>query len=175
MVDFTRWLLDNGYSVRLFSSQARSDGRVAVDLMDAIGEASRPGSLQSALGSIHDVSDLVREITACDVIVAGRYHSVLLPLLLDIPVLGLAYNPKTAELLTDAGHPERCLGIDAFDVETLVQAFQDVSGAEDAHVREGRRSKIAAHRAAVDEQFDRVFGTVRGAEEERVNAEVRAP
>jgi polysaccharide pyruvyl transferase WcaK-like protein len=159
MAAFTRWLLENGYRVRLFSSQTRVDRRVADDLVHLLEDGSQldPHRFDSAIDEIDDTEDLVGVIAGCDLVVASRYHSVLLPLLLDIPVLGLAYNPKTTELLIDAGHSERCLDIDTFSVEALIEAFRELSREEEAEAREARRRRVAAHRAAVEEQFDRIF------------------
>jgi len=160
MAVFTRWLLENGYRVRLFSSQTRADRRVADDLVHLLedGRQLDPHRFYSAIDEIDGAEDLVGVIAGCDLVVAGRYHSVLLPLLLDIPVLGLAYNPKTSELLIDAGYPERCLDIDTFSVEGLIEAFRELSCEEEAEAHEALRHRVAAHRAAVEEQFDRIFG-----------------
>lgn len=158
MAAFTRWLLDNDYTVRLFSSQTRADRRAADDLMRLLdGAPLDPVRFQSAIDEIDQAEDLVRVVADCDVIVASRYHSVLLPLLLDIPVLGLAYNAKTSELLRDAGFPERCLDIDAFSVQELVTVFHGLARDEKPEANEARRQKIAEHRAAVEEQFDKIL------------------
>jgi polysaccharide pyruvyl transferase WcaK-like protein len=162
---FTRWLLDEGYTVRMFSSQPRSDSRVVDDLVRLLRETGEvgPERFQVMLGDIQTVDELVGVICGCDRIVAARYHSVLLPLLLDIPVVGLAYNPKTSELLAGAGRPEQCLDIDAFDVESLVAAFRDLSRAEEPEARAALRERVAEHRTSVEEQFDALFGALHDA------------
>lgn len=172
---FTRWLLDYGFTVRLFSSQPRSDGRVAGDLVRLLTQSGDldPQRFQSAIEEIGGVRDLVGVVGGCDLIVAARYHSVLLPLLLNIPVLGLAYNPKTTELLSGVGDPDRCFDIDSFGVESLIAAFQELAREERPEAGEARRARVAAHRAAVEEQFDRVFG--RADARERLGAEAAAP
>ena len=164
MTAFTRWLLDYGYTVRLFTSQPRSDGRVADDLLRGLAEGGEldPQRLHSAIAEIDEVRDLVRVIAGCDRIVAARYHSLLLPLLLDIPVLGLAYNPKTTELFAGVALPERCLDIDAFTVDSLVEAFGDLGRADESEERQRLRARVAEHRASVAEQFDELFGTPDG-------------
>jgi polysaccharide pyruvyl transferase WcaK-like protein len=159
MVEFTRWLLDNGYTVRLFSSQRRADGRVAEDLVGLLGEDRRLDHvrLHSAIEDIGQVEDLVRVIAGCDIVVAGRYHSALLPLLLDIPALGLAYNAKTTELFAAVGHPERCLDIDRFSVQSLIAAFRGLCRQDEPEARDARNARVAGHRAAVELQFERIF------------------
>jgi polysaccharide pyruvyl transferase WcaK-like protein len=176
MTEFTRWLLEKGYSVRLFSSQPRSDGNVADDLVRSLirGGDVDLARLQSAMDEIEEVEDLIRVIGGCDLVVAGRYHSVLLPLLLGIPVLGLAYNPKTMELLSDVGRPERCLGIDSFGVDTLVSAFEGLRGDEVPGARQALRARVASHRAAVEQQFELILGPVHTVEQLDVDTEVGA-
>lgn len=159
MTRFTSWLLKQGFEVQLFSSQRGADRRVADDLLCNLeltaAERERLGSL---LDEIVSVDDLLRALSSFDVVVAGRYHSVLLPLLLDIPVVGLAYNPKTSELLAAVGAPERCLDADAFTFEELVGVFESVLGGGEAREREHLRRRVAEQREAVLEQFDRLFG-----------------
>ena len=163
MAAFTQWLLANGYTVRLFSSQARSDRRVADDLVRVLresGELDRE-HFQSAMDSIEQVEDLVEVIRGCDRIVAARYHSVLLPLLLGIPVLGLAYNAKTSELLNDVGRPDRCLDIDEFSVQSLVAAFRDLDRDAEPSARRELSMRVAAHRVAVRRQFEELVDRIR--------------
>ncbi len=159
MAKLTGRLLDAGYTVRLFSSQPRADGRVADDLIDRLAEDREldTSRLESVIAQIGGVPDLVKVIGACDFVVAARYHSVLLPLLMDIPVLAFAYNPKTTELLRDVGHPERCLDIDSFGVDEMLEAFSELQRQEDVSTREARRARIEAHRAAVEVQFARIL------------------
>lgn len=157
MVAFARWLLARGYTVRLFSSQTASDSVVAREFAEAVGEAS-PGVLEQAAPGIEDVDDVVRTIASCDAIVAARFHSVLIPLALGIPVVGLAYSPKTSELLADVGLPERSLDIDSFTVEELQAVFERAR-------TEGLPATVAEHvetfRAEVEAQFDALLGPVR--------------
>lgn len=160
MVAFTRWLLDSGCTVRLFSSQPRADGRVAADLVELLAESADLDTerLELLIDDIEGVGDLIRAISGCDFVVAARYHSVLIPLLLDIPALGLAYNPKTTELLTDVGHPERCLDIDSFTVDSLIESFQGLRGPEPQKTRMRCRARVSVNRRKVEQQFDDILG-----------------
>jgi polysaccharide pyruvyl transferase WcaK-like protein len=172
MAEFARWLLDNGYTVRLFSSQPRADGRVADDLVALLGVGRLDLSrLDSAIEDVEQIEDLVSAIAGCDCVVAGRYHSALLPLLLDIPVLGLAYNEKTRELFAAVGHPERCLDIDRFSVQSLIAALGKLSRHEEPGTQEARRARVAGHRAEVEMQFDRIFA--RGESEQSMRKAMR--
>lgn len=150
--ELVRALTAEGLTVRLFSSQPQSDLRVEEDI-EALLDG--PGLMTSVVDEIDGVDALVRAVQDLDVVVAARFHSVLLPLLLGIPALGLAYNPKTNELLRMVGQPDRCFDIDAFDVDELVRSVNALLREPQDEVGE----RVAAHRAAVEAQFDTLFGS----------------
>jgi polysaccharide pyruvyl transferase WcaK-like protein len=154
MVDFARWLLDQSCTVRVFSSQTGTDDLVAQEFLDALGEPGAAGRVE-LVTEIEHVDDLVRTIAGCDAVIAARFHSVLVPIALGIPVLGLAYNPKTSELLADVGLRERCLDIDGFAVEELERAFERLRAEGSPR---SVRERVEAHRAAVEAQFDALLG-----------------
>jgi polysaccharide pyruvyl transferase WcaK-like protein len=156
MVSFARWLLEQGCTVRVFSSQVASDNVVSQDLLDALGEPLTPGRLEFPGADLENVDDLVETIAQCDVIVAARFHAALVPLALGIPVLGLAYNPKTTELFADYDLPEMCVDIDSFAAEELEHLF---TRAQKEGLPQAVGERVAAKRAAVEAQFDELFGS----------------
>jgi polysaccharide pyruvyl transferase WcaK-like protein len=163
MATFTKWLLDEGHRVILFSSQTRADNLTANDVGRLLKERTRYEAPQvaSVIDQIHDVPDLIEVITSCDAIVAARFHSILLALLFGIPVLGLAYHAKTTELLADAGQPERFLDIGASSGSDLTDAFRKLAAGDPPDRRDDQRARIAAHRALVEQQFDTLFASLR--------------
>jgi polysaccharide pyruvyl transferase WcaK-like protein len=114
--------------------------------------------LEWAINDIESIDDLVRTVERCDYVIAGRFHSVLLPLALGIPTLGLAYHPKTHELFAQIGRPERCFDIDSFDVADLVAALERLRAGNGPEERRALREQAQQLRAAVEAQFDRLFG-----------------
>jgi polysaccharide pyruvyl transferase WcaK-like protein len=156
MADFARSLLEEGHSVVLFSSQTVADELVALDVMDLLAaEAQSDGRFRSSVNTIRELDDLVRVLATCDLIVATRFHSALLPILFGLPVIGIAYHPKTSELLRDVGYPERALEIDKATGPELMDMVRALL-AENSPV-ERQREAVGANRAAVKHQFDVVF------------------
>jgi polysaccharide pyruvyl transferase WcaK-like protein len=155
---FATVLLDEGHIVRLFSSQTRSDAAVADDFLQLVGSSvgDSKSRLQSVVLEIDDVGDLISVIAGCDYVVAGRYHSVLLPLLLDIPVIALAYDPKTTELMADVEQTDVCLDIDAFQDVDLVAAWHRLRQRGSAE-QERLRACVATQRSRVAAQFDELL------------------
>ena len=160
LADFVIYLLEAGHRVLLFSSQPRADGRVVSDLLPLLerhGLADSP-FLESAIEEIADVDDLVRTIARCTYVVAGRFHSVLLPVAFGIPTIGLAYHAKTCEVLAQVERSKRCLDIDRFEVTDLVGAFERLKDEDGGDERQALREASVRLRAAVEAQFDGLFG-----------------
>jgi polysaccharide pyruvyl transferase WcaK-like protein len=159
MAVFAEWLLEQGHTVRLFSSQTVADPLVAADVRRVLAERGRSdlARLEDASDRIRSVPELLAAIRDCDYVVAARFHAVLLALALEVPVLGLAYHAKTSELLADAEHLGRFLDIDRATQVELEDAFRSLSEAAPEEVAREQRSRLEQRRAAVERQFDVIF------------------
>jgi polysaccharide pyruvyl transferase WcaK-like protein len=157
---FVSHLLQEGHRVILFSSQPRADGRVVADLVPLLERRPHdPQLLESAIERISDVDDLVATVARCTYVVAGRFHSVLVPTALGIPTIGLAYHAKTCELLAQVGRGGRCLDIDRFEVADLVDAFDRLREEDTESERHALRQAASGLQASVETQFDRLLGS----------------
>ncbi|MCK5646870.1 MAG: polysaccharide pyruvyl transferase family protein, partial [Anaerolineales bacterium] len=67
-------------------------------------------------------------IGKCSGFLGMRYHSILFALKEQIPVLGLAYDPKVAELLSSAGKQLSIVEPDRWDVESILAGLNDLPG-----------------------------------------------
>ena len=160
MSSFLAHVLERGDRLLLFSSQTRADRKVAHDLRRALaarGLADHP-HVEWPVDWIERVEEFVDVVSRCDYVVAARFHSVLVPLALGIPTLGLAYHPKTQELLAQVGRPGNCLEIDRFEVAELEAAFERLRAEDGAQERRWLRERAGRLRAAVEAQFDDVLG-----------------
>jgi polysaccharide pyruvyl transferase WcaK-like protein len=161
MTAFVARLLDD-HEVILFSSQTRADRLVAHDLLERLGErglAEHP-HLASRADAIEEVQDLVDTVAACDYVAAARFHSVLLPLALGIPTVGLAYHAKTRALFDQIGEPQQCLDINTFQSDELYDALQRLRSHDGSEARTKLRERAESLAAAVAAQFDELFGAV---------------
>jgi len=159
MVTFVANLLQNGDRVVLFSSQTRADRLVADDLRRDLGDrglADHPG-LEWAVDRIETVEQLLETVSRCDYVVAARFHSVLLPLSLGIPTIGLAYQPKTFELLAQVGRSAHGFDIESFEVGELEAALETLRAEDGAGERAELLGHVGRFREAVEEQFDLLF------------------
>lgn len=159
MTAFARWLLDNGYTVRIFSSQNRADeapARELLQLLESQGDLAS-GKLIWSIDPSAGAEDLIGTVLDCDLVVAARYHSVLIPLLLGIPTVGLAYNHKTTELMQGVGLPQWCFDIDTASVADLCTAVESLWSYWPSYRRQVH-DIAERNRLAVERQFDVLFG-----------------
>ena len=91
-----------------------------------------------------------------DLVVANRYHGILLSVVLNKPVLGLAYHGKSRALLEQIGVAEYALDVKDLDLSELQKRFVSLESKAES-VRKQMAEKIGSLRLALDRQYDRVF------------------
>jgi colanic acid/amylovoran biosynthesis protein len=70
-------------------------------------------------GGFHAPSELIRLFGAFDMVIATRMHAAILSLVAHTPVLGIAYEFKTRELLATVGLEAYCVDFETVDGTTL--------------------------------------------------------
>jgi len=155
---FAQWLNQNGYSTLFFPTQARADVLTIQDIRAAMnGGGNSPRMLESL--PIQSIGDLVTEIARADLVIANRYHGILLSLALNKPVLGMAYHEKSRALLEQVGQDDYVLNIGDFSFDELVEKFKALH-AHAAQSKEEIAARIAPLRVELERQFDIVFGLI---------------
>jgi polysaccharide pyruvyl transferase WcaK-like protein len=155
---FGRWLDQNGYSTLLFPTQARADVLTIQDIRAAMNRDGNSTRILEGL-PIQSIGDLVTEIARADLVIANRYHGILLSLALNKPVLGVAYHEKSRALLEQVGQGDYVLNIRDFSFEELVEKFKALH-AHAAQSKEEIAARIAPLRVELERQFDTVFGLI---------------
>ncbi len=158
MARFAQWLDSSGHAILFFPTQARADVLTILDIRQAMNGS---GNSQNLLlpRPIHGLEDLVSEISRADLVVANRYHGILISLALGKPVLGIAYHEKSRALLEQVGQGEYVLNIAEFEVEDLIAKFRSLEANAPA-VRNQIADHMAPLRQALDEQYDNVFALI---------------
>jgi polysaccharide pyruvyl transferase WcaK-like protein len=96
-------------------------------------------------------------IRECDVVIGARYHSVVLPMLMGVPTIGIAYHPKTVGVMKMAEQSEYCFpDIDTFEADELLDRIRSLIR-DRRRVRAALRASIPPLCDAVERQFDEVF------------------
>lgn len=154
---FATWLLEHDYDIRLLLG----DG-------DTIAIEEFRSVLQARLGSydeeriieqpIASVEDVLAELAATDVVVATRFHNVLLAMLLDKPVIAISFHHKCSSLMYQMKLSKYCHEIHHMDADKLIGQFRRLEQNREAVSRTIGQGVDEA-RAALDEQYDLLFGT----------------
>lgn len=158
IVRFTKWLDQNGYSTLFFPTQARADVLTIDDIRASLNGTAHSSSILPG-SPLKTIDDLVSEIARADIVIANRYHGILLSLASNKPVLGIAYHAKSRALLEQTGQGAYVLDIADFTVEDLIEKVQALH----AHAEQSKKeiaSCMAPLRDALERQYDQVFSLI---------------
>jgi len=155
LAEFAAWLLEHDYDIRLLLGDA--DTFVIEDFRSAL--RARLGSYDEKRvidQPIRSVQDVVGELAATDVVVATRFHNVLLAALLTKPVISISFHHKCSSLMRQMRLSEYCHEIHHMDARRLIAQFQQLE-----QNREAVKRLIGQHvdkaRVALNEQYDLLF------------------
>lgn len=153
MTRFTRWLVDNGYRVRLFGGDNKFDGEIAEKIQAEVRrdlpdlEPSRV-----TIASISTYPDLIREMAPVGMVVATRYHNVMCALKLCKPTISLGYSRKFISLMADMGLAEFHQFANSLNVDRLIEQFKELESRH-AELQQQMAERNAAHRQSLADQF----------------------
>jgi polysaccharide pyruvyl transferase WcaK-like protein len=159
---FVSWLLEHQYLIFLFVAD-ESDRASVQDFKQILDQ----NQVDYSAGQIIEqppinynestFDNFMNQLIETDLVVASRFHGVLLPQLLNKPTLALSFAQKTTCLMEATGQAEYCLPIDQFEVETLKERFLALE-ANQAKIARQLADRTDRYRAALDEQYAHLFG-----------------
>ena len=156
---FARWLLDHDCDIRLllgdWDTSVIDEFRSAVEAQ--LGRYPEERIIEPPSTSVQDI---LAEIAASDVVVATRFHNVLFSMLLNKPVMAISFHHKCSSLMRQMALSEYCHDINQMDADELIGQFEKLERSEEAVKRTIARGTAEA-RAAVDQQYDLLFGSPR--------------
>jgi polysaccharide pyruvyl transferase WcaK-like protein len=151
------WLLKRKYCVRLLIGDLSYDTRVKGDLFRALEENDvvwEPGQIIDE--PVLSVEQLWAQLAQTDMVVATRFHNILLALMLNKPVIALSYHEKIESLMAGFGLEQYCHRIGELDVETLAEQFRSLE-ADAKSLQASIRHKTEEYRKALDDQYRHIF------------------
>ncbi|HEY0934350.1 MAG TPA: polysaccharide pyruvyl transferase family protein [Trebonia sp.] len=153
MTVFIEWLVDNGFSVRLFGGDGRVDYVIAEDIRKDV-YSRRPDLAPARIGidAYSSYAELLDKINKVGTVVATRYHNVLAGVRLGKPTIALAYSEKFIALMDGIGLSDYYQRADSLDTGQLIRQFTEA--------RERRvqlREMMAKYNAANAETLGRQF------------------
>jgi polysaccharide pyruvyl transferase WcaK-like protein len=159
MTEFVGWLLAQDYDVRLLIGDI-CDKPVVQEfkllLKQRLGAYDGDRIIDEPIDS---VENLLSQLASTDVVVATRFHNVLLALILNKPVLSISFHQKCISLMSDMGLMEYSQDIKQLDSDKLIGQFIDLQD-NAAKVKASIKQKTAECRRALDEQYRVLFGEV---------------
>jgi polysaccharide pyruvyl transferase WcaK-like protein len=158
IAEFAVWLFQSDYDVILFPTQLRMDPSAIQDVKQIMErEGGGPYMHRVRECNIQTVEDLVEQISAIDVVVATRFHGVLISYLLNKSVLGICHQQKTKDLMQDMGQANFMIDIYDCDSNSLIRLFSELESSAEAVKPEIER-RVRERRQALEEQYDLVVG-----------------
>jgi polysaccharide pyruvyl transferase WcaK-like protein len=152
MKNFVLWLVENGRSVRLFTTDVHDEP--IMDEVIAYLRAHRPqlGPSQLVAEPISSIDELMRQIASVDTVVASRFHNVLCALMLAKPTLSVGYAPKFEVLMEEVGLAEFCQSAHSVDVDRLIDQFTELES-RSTQLKQMIMARTAANVRLLDHQF----------------------
>jgi polysaccharide pyruvyl transferase WcaK-like protein len=156
MCDLVLRLRGLGRAVRVIIGDNTYDEPVLEDFRRALAErgAGREGIEDRPAASFEELLD---QIAGVDLVVASRFHNVLLALLLGKPVVSISYNPKNDALMEDMGLGAYCQSLEDFRVDRTLSQVAAIEG-EAARLLPAVAGKAERHRAELEALYDGVLG-----------------
>jgi polysaccharide pyruvyl transferase WcaK-like protein len=156
LATFVEWLFARGYDVRLLIG----------DLGDVPAKEEFRDLLRDRISGCHEerlidepirsVEDLLVQIAETDLVVATRFHNVLLSLFCNKPVISIAFHHKCESLMSAMGLSEYCLNINGLKAEQLIERFCDLERNCDK-IKSSIGEKAREFRAILDHQYEIIF------------------
>jgi polysaccharide pyruvyl transferase WcaK-like protein len=156
LVRLTDELLARGFDIRLLVGQRRDDRRPVGDVVRALADRSGAGRGKLLAGPIASYRDVMVEIEATDLVVATRFHNVLLALLLERPVISIEYGKKNADLMSAVGLAQYCHFVETFDPDAVRDQVIKMA-AEQNLPTTALQGRLPEYRRLLEEQYDGVL------------------
>lgn len=157
LAEFVKWLIRHECRICFFSGDFHFDSLVIEDLinlLDADKSVSTEGKIIKE--SIYTVETLLQQLAITDIVIATRFHGVLLSHFMGKPVVALSYHQKIDTLMKAAGQSDYNLSIDTFDVPTLIDRFEAlIANRENAVALIVKQKQV--YMTALEEQYERIF------------------
>ena len=157
LAEFALWLVENGYAILFFPTQLNLDPLVINDIKLCMKNSGGIDFKRSMIDQpIHSFDDLISAISMTSIVVASRFHGVVIPFVLNKPVLAIMYHKKTLDLMEMMGQSEYALDIHSFDFNSLRKQFISLEFNKKTLKKEIER-RVSISRQALEIQYEQVF------------------
>lgn len=157
LAEFVAWLLQKQYRILFFPGCIDGDTPAMADLKMILDRNGVTYSDQQILQPpIETVDEQVAQLSCVDMVIASRFHGVLMPLTLHKPVLALSYHPKIDMLMQHMGQADSCLSLYDFDADAMKTQFEAIESNFEL-IKQQLADRVQDYKVALDEQYERLF------------------
>lgn len=157
LAEIAVWLVGQNFAIRFFPGECVHDHPAIQEvcaLIEKYAGALRPGQL--IYEPVDTVDALMDQLHKTDVVIASRFHGVLLSQLIYKPVIALSYHSKVAVLMNETGQQAYCFPIESFSVEAVIEQFQRL-WLEREQIQSRLKRYIDSYWSLLDRQYELVF------------------
>lgn len=158
MARFSAWLIEQGYALRMLTTEISVDRFALNDLENRLrSRLHSPELLRDVFGPASEsVRDVLREMSNCDFIVTSKYHGIIFSHLLKKPAISLSYHRKMDVAMQAVGQSRFNADVERFDFDWLTTSFRTLV-AEGRNIKLETAATVDANAAALSQQFDSLF------------------
>ncbi|MDR4459431.1 MAG: polysaccharide pyruvyl transferase family protein [Nitrospirales bacterium] len=162
LAGFADWLVERGGEVRFIPTQLKVDPEVATDVINQMKTKSKTEYAKLIVEpTFQSLDDLLSALSELDIVVATRYHGILLSLALQKPVLAIAYHDKSRDLMKWFGLGNYVIEGKTFRVEELTDRFAALEK-HSASITSSLREQMPKFKSSLQIQYDTVFNLIDG-------------
>jgi polysaccharide pyruvyl transferase WcaK-like protein len=154
---FVGYLIERGYIVRILVGDVVWDQRPRQHLKRELERCNSTCEEDRVIDEpVSNFNDLLSQLATVDLVVASRYHNLILALMLGKPAVAVAYHEKFRPLMTGVGLGEFCQEIEDIDVDDLVQQVITLQE-RTKEIKVILADKIGKYRTELDDQYQRIL------------------
>ena len=149
---FSSALIRNGYQAFFFPTQKMNP--LVIDDIISIMDADILDNIdtKSLIKNCHTVDQLIKLINQATMVIAKRFHGVLLSLYSAIPTVAICYGKKTDELMRECGQGGYSHTLEKFNADAIVEIVGNLA-AELPRVADVLKKKRSDNALALGEQY----------------------
>lgn len=169
---FVQWLLDTGHEVRLLVGDS-SDEAVAEEIAAGVRGTRRHDVPSSVVyDPVSTVDELMKQMAPLELVVATRFHNVLVALKCDKPTVAIGYGKKHKALMSQLGVGRFTENIRELHLGHLKEQFTTMEANKDQVARTLSESNQIM-RAQLDRQFAELTAVLFAKKASRVRSSSR--
>jgi polysaccharide pyruvyl transferase WcaK-like protein len=163
LAQFSAWLLEQGFDLRVFTTEISVDRHAIEDLKALLASSLSSEVVRQIFRNPSlDVKDLLREMSGFDFIVTSKFHGIIFSNLLGKPVIALSYHRKMDFAMRAIGQARFCTDIEHFDTDWLMGAFRSLVD-ETTDIKLAYAAAVENYATKLTRQFDALFPEPHGA------------